>query len=231
METNTLTGQLVSDTYDGLLHIKGEEFPSTGQVDVVDGVGNVSSIKLGRACEGMTVCGPLVADSIVANSIELTGLSSGSDVDFYTNVINILYPVGSIYLSLIDSAPFTNSGTTWVKVSQGRFLVGVGTGTDANGISKTFNAENNTGGEYEHQLTTSELPAHNHTPNENASYPYFVTWHSANLYARPVAGQVSSRHYSFETLPKSQTLNQTGGNQFHNNLPPSYGVYVWKRTI
>jgi microcystin-dependent protein len=40
-------------------------------------------------------------------------------------------------------------------------LIGHGTGTDVNGVQKSFNA-GSTGGEYEHSLSTSEMPVHSH---------------------------------------------------------------------
>ena len=80
--------------------------------------------------------------------------------------IDEMYPVGSVYISTSisnakDVATTLGVGT-WESYAQGRTLVGVGTGTDSNDISKIFKIDAE-GGEYSHTLTTSEIPSHSHT--------------------------------------------------------------------
>ena len=53
-------------------------------------------------------------------------------------------------------------GGTWEKYSQGRTLIGEGTGTDSNGLIQTF-TNSTTGGEYTHKLTNDEMPNHTHS--------------------------------------------------------------------
>lgn len=62
------------------------------------------------------------------------------------------YPVGAIYLSVNDVDPSSLFGGTWERIG-GRFLLGA---------DSTY-AAGSTGGEAAHQLTTSEMPSHNHT--------------------------------------------------------------------
>lgn len=81
---------------------------------------------------------------------------------FQTFTLDKAYPVGSIYMSVNDANPSTFFGGTWEAFGQGRVLIGAGEGTDANSVKKTFTG-GATGGEYEHKLTTAEMPAHNHT--------------------------------------------------------------------
>lgn len=61
------------------------------------------------------------------------------------------YPVGSIYLSVTDVDPSSLFGGTWERIG-GRFLLGA---------DSTY-AAGSTGGEASHQLTTAEMPSHNH---------------------------------------------------------------------
>ena len=85
--------------------------------------------------------------------------------------INEIYPVGSIYISTTDDNiddVIARFGGEWEKYSQGRTLVGEGTGTDINGNVSTF-AVNNTGGEYSHTLTTSQLPSHSHIYSKSST--------------------------------------------------------------
>ena len=60
----------------------------------------------------------------------------------------ILYPIGSIYMSVNSTNPSQLFGGTWVQIS-GRFLYCTNNSMD-------------TGGEATHKLTINEMPSHNH---------------------------------------------------------------------
>lgn len=211
---NDLTEQYIDESYPGLLHSNGAELPATGQEDIYDGLGNKSSLKLGRACNGATVCGELTVDDIVVtNTSSLMGL-----------LLDLIHPVGSIFMNTAATNPGTTMGGTWQLVSEGRFLVGVGTGTDQNGVQKSFIPEDNAG-EYVHTLTVAELAAHDHDI-------YFtnrsVSDDNTGGAAYPSASQRNL--YSETTLNLGEYTESVGLNNAHNNTTPSYGVYIWKRT-
>lgn len=64
----------------------------------------------------------------------------------------LLYPIGSIYMSIQDTNPSVFFGGTWERIAKGKTLVGVDeSDTD-------FNASSKTGGEKTHTLSSSELP-------------------------------------------------------------------------
>lgn len=71
------------------------------------------------------------------------------------------YPVGSIYISISETNPSELFGGEWERYGEGRTLIGAGTGTDINSISRTYTV-GATGGEYAHRLTVSEMPSHSH---------------------------------------------------------------------
>lgn len=68
-------------------------------------------------------------------------------------ILNIIYPVGSIYLSWNSTNPSTYFGGTWTQL-KGGFLYGFvespGTG---NGTGTSTNS---------HTLTINQIPSHNH---------------------------------------------------------------------
>ena len=57
------------------------------------------------------------------------------------------YPIGYIYISINSTNPSTYFGGTWEQIAGGRILIGVGTGTDVDGVTKTIAAQE-TGGSY-----------------------------------------------------------------------------------
>lgn len=74
----------------------------------------------------------------------------------FVNLLDIVYPVGSIYHSMNTTSPADFVGGTWTKIKT--FLYGA-------------DVANQTGGEAEHTLTIDEMPKHNHrTINQNCIF-------------------------------------------------------------
>lgn len=132
--------------------------------------------------------------------------SGGADV---STVLDKVYPVGSIYMSVNSTNPKTLFGGTWVQIKD-RFLLAAGT---------TYKA-GATGGEATHTLTENEMPNHNHAvyyPNAGAAD------HSAP--GNYPDGPSDSTYYAVGSYTSS-----AGGGGAHNNMPPYLSVYMWKRT-
>ena len=125
-------------------------------------------------------------------------------------ILEAVYPIGSIYMSVNSTSPATLFGGTW-KAIQGKFLLGA--------YGNTYKA-GSTGGEATHTLTTSEMPSHNHAvyyPNAGADD------HSAP--GNYPDGPSDSTYYAVGSYTSS-----AGGGKAHNNMPPYLAVYIWKRT-
>jgi microcystin-dependent protein len=219
MASTTLTNTKIKETYVGVLHSNGTVLPTTGQEDIYDGGGNKSSIKIGRACNGVTICGPLSCSSISIGNIK--------------TLIDVLYPINSIFLSTDNTNPGIRFvGTTWSQSSSGRFLAGVGTGND--GTTNYTVAAGNFNGEYNHTLTTAEMPTHDHTPSGTGNVnPIGLIERSGGASPRnktPSAYDTGGSGDEMYVYSSVFPLNVIGGNQAHNNIPPGFGIYVWKRT-
>lgn len=121
-------------------------------------------------------------------------------------VFDMVYPVGSVYVSVNSTSPETLFGGTWVQIKD-KFLLSAG---------DTYKA-GATGGEATHVLTVDEMPRHNHSiDNLNASgstTPYMT------VQAQEKKGYGGNVQTFF-----------TGGGQAHNNMPPYIVVYIWQRT-
>lgn len=115
--------------------------------------------------------------------------------------INLVYPVGSIYMSVNDVSPSTLFGGSWEKIED-TFLLASGS---------TF-ALGQTGGEINHTLTIDEMPSHTHS----ILYKN-VTITSGDTYTNELSG---SENYNTSSV---------GGSQPHNNMPPYLVVNIWKR--
>lgn len=124
-------------------------------------------------------------------------------------ILEAVYPVGSIYMSVNNVSPATLFGGTW-KAIQGKFLLGAN--------SSTYKA-GSTGGEAAHTLTESEMPSHKHSiwfPNDGGEQSAAIGY--------PDAGSKNT-YYA-----EASKTSGTGGGAAHNNMPPYLAVYIWKRT-
>ena len=119
------------------------------------------------------------------------------------SIVDIVYPVGSIYLAYNHTNPGTLfPGTTWARIENAFPWFTGATGT----IGQT-------GGEREVTLTVENLPAHNHGGTyTNAGTARTHSW---------LASGGSAMGYD--------TVN-TGGGTAHNNMPPYIQISAWRRT-
>lgn len=146
--------------------------------------------------------------------IQINEVSGTDNINFTLketcSLVNLLYPIGQIIIKG-DNADYSNwLGFTWERTAVGKVLVGLDTtDTDFNTIGKT-------GGEKTHTLTIDEMPSHKH----DIKYASNDTGFGDNYFT---AGKKSS--YSTSSVP----INNTGGNQAHNNLQPYQVVAYWKR--
>ena len=201
MASTSLTNTNISNTYVGVLHAKGAALPATGQEDVYDGFGNKSALKVGQAGKGIDVDGPL-GDA------------------FKTAIAEAIYPIGSVTFSQDNTNPGSRfTGTTWVQIATGRFIAGQGAGNDGT-EAKTIPAGNDTTGKYNHQLTTAELPSHGHEAK-------FSSGGSVSLGGDTISPGNSNNG---NDRLSNDVVQNTGDNTPHNNMPPSFGLYVWQRT-
>lgn len=151
----------------------------------------------------------------------------------FKRIFNLVYPVGSIYMSVNSTSPATLFGGTWVQLKD-RFLLGAG---DSYTNGKT-------GGEATHTLTITEMPSHNHsspTGKAGSHSHYLGAYNSgseASGYGVGLAGGFQNRIMVSTTTGNStasagehtHTISSQGGSGAHNNMPPYLAVYMWKRT-
>lgn len=132
------------------------------------------------------------------------------------NLIDIIYPVGSIYMSVNDTNPSILFHGTWERIKD-RFLLASG---------DTYSA-GSTGGEANHTLTVDEMPSHAHNfDNYISGYPDTSNRTEMGKWTMPLINLVNPN----DTVGAGQYTNAAGNSKPHNNMPPYLSVYVWKRT-
>lgn len=129
-----------------------------------------------------------------------------------TEILNMVYPVGSVYMSTSSANPSTFIGGTWQRYAQGRTIVGVSES------EAEFSYVGKTGGEKSHRLTNQEMPSHSHGFNGNKMVGNGFGDAPANVTASGGWFQLHSK------------TGSEGGDQPHNNLQPYITTYIWLRT-
>ena len=160
------------------------------------------------------------------------GLMSKDDKAKLDTLIDKLYPVGSIYLSVIDIDPGTFIGGRWKRIKD-RFLLAAG---------DTYPA-GSAGGEATHRLSAEEMPSHAHTVR---------IWDPQGTRGDAQGASAATYGATLITVPNGATTSLTwnnstpkvamngigdpagvtefsGGGKKHNNMPPYVTVYVWLR--
>ena len=171
-------------------------------------------------------------------------------------ILNKAYPIGSIYITLVNTNPSETIGGEWRRVAEGRCLVGV-------------SAERNitlrkTGGSITTTLNESNIPAHTHNVNisgstsgvgdhshntsDNSSYTRTTDYNNRDNYVKyKGSGDTDRRrndtYYVNENI--NRTTNGAGGHSHTVNVSgntsrvgsgapvnvenPYLGVYMWER--
>ena len=213
------SGQIITTTTNGVLTAsstitksKISDFP-TSMTPSSHTHGNISNDgKIGSSSGKLIVTGNNGVLSAV-NTIEKSKVNN-----FNKEVVDIVYPVGSIYMSVNSTSPATLFGGTWEQLKD-KFLLASGdtysngaTGGSADATLVSHQHGTNESGEY---FVTSEINTANNTT---------VSYNSNGN--RIVDGQLSggsSFHHRVGT-------GYVGSSATGKNMPPYLVVNVWKRT-
>lgn len=134
-----------------------------------------------------------------------------------SDILEVIYPVGAIYHSgKVSTNPSSTLGFgTWVAEAEGRVMVGVGTGNDTINSPRAFTVSE-TGGEYDHQLTASEM----------ATVTYDADLHIDGD-SSPISG---GAEMGTSTVIDKLDIATNAGDQPHTNVQPYVAYYIWRRT-
>ena len=136
-------------------------------------------------------------------------------------LVDLVYPVGSIYMSVNAVDPGTILGGTWEQIKD-RFLLSAGDTYEGGA----------TGGEATHVLSVEEMPSHKHyvitdRPEQNGlcSSGTATSGTDGSNWSFVDTGCDASSNASGNFI-----AGPVGGSQPHNNMPPYIQISAWRRT-
>lgn len=166
-------------------------------------------------------------------------------------LLDYIYPVGSIYMSINPSDPSTLFGGVWVKLQEGVVVLSAG---------DTYTA-GSTGGEASHAITEAEMPSHTHTQVEHshdrgsmeirgsigactgawdytggatgAFYKGSIKYEigsGGSPIAKYSVYMEASKDWSGTTNSVAPAINATGQSQPMSLIQPYFSAYIWYRT-
>lgn len=237
-EENSISAKLVSE------QAKSESAQALAKANTAEATANnasqASSVALSKATEALT--------QVVNKQGTIVTVNNEYKANFTNNdIVDIVYPVGSIYMSVNSISPETLFGGVWERIMD-KFLLGAGSTFLAGSI----------GGEASHTLTISEMPSHTHTQNEHTHEAISTSegehihhiynsglgegydlgfWPVKELDTSTNKGWSNSKtssaglhNHTIVVESATATNKKTGGGVAHNNMPPYLAVYMWKRS-
>lgn len=212
------------------------------------GLGEVEN-KSGAAIRGEMTASEInnALGYIAARQSEVTQLSS--------DLLEKVYPVGSIYFSVIDKNPGILFGGTWERFAKGQTLIGVNeSDNDFESVKKTGGSKTHVHSTNDHTLTSDEIPAHNHSVNavnisssgSHGHTTYYLQDNSASgsggrmgtsgNHTKERTDVVKTGGAHTHTVPAHNTNNAgNGGSHNHgntgsaSNLSPYITTFIWTR--
>lgn len=181
--------------------------------------------------------------------LSLTELSWYDKDGKLRNILDFVHPVGSIYMTMNNQNPSTLFGGTWVRWGEGRVPVGVSEN------DSDFGTVEKIGGEKKHQLTTDEMPAHDHKGTYTNTRHSIIHTPKPNDQVILVQSGTDAFEVTYKQTESSETVQSSGvsirptqdidytekvtalygvpsqgESGAHNNLQPYITCYMWKRT-
>lgn len=147
----------------------------------------------------------------------------------FVNLMDVIYPVGSIYLSTAATSPAASIGGTWTKIENCTLAAG------GNVYGQPGSYASND------KISTLEIPDHQHQVaawnSATASYSNCDFWRTNagsgvgwNLlsYASTIGGDTGWNLWTLGTWRIDANGNLVKEQKAH--IPYHYSLYVWKRT-
>lgn len=221
VQNKVITGALNGKANSSHTHTKSEitDFPSipSKTSDLTNDSGFITSSSLPTKTSDLTNDGDgsnvFVKDNDSRLSDARTPLAHTHLSSDVTDLIDVIYPVGSIYMSVNSVDPSTLFGGTWEQIED-KFLLASGTSYSNGSTGGSANAVN---------------VAHSHTTGRD----YVLTTDGPGVSRVSTAGEtgtkVSNLLQSRDAIYRNK-VNMEGVSGTGKNMPPYLAVNIWKRT-
>ena len=148
-----------------------------------------------------------------------------------TNLVDLIYPVGAIFMSAVSTNPGTYLGGTWEQIKD-KFLLAAGDtyAAGAEGGSADAVAVSHTHTQAAHSHGTGDSSHKNFPASSTTIYNDNASLMSGSGQAYPYSKGESTWANRTATSSVTPKINASGEDGTGKNMPPYLTVYMWKRT-
>lgn len=145
----------------------------------------------------------------------------------FENLLDLMYPVGTLYFSFDNNSPASKFGGMWVQLKE-TFLY-------------CANSSNVSGGTNQQKLTINQMPNHGHNDLYalgrggriylNSNFLQSATI-STGFYCNIIGSNPGWGYYKLKNESEDYdrlTVSNVGGGQSFNNMPAYTTCYCWRR--
>ena len=169
----------------------------------------------------------MAVNLINSNDIEITKNNDDISLSIKTSkiedLIDMIYPIGSVYISVSSTNPATLFGGTWSQINEGYYLMSAGENYLADQYLQQ-GLPNITGQFYSRTWNDTNL-----IDAGNSSGAFTTTLHGGTKWAQQVTGSSSTDRNTDLTSFDASSSNAIYGAS-NRVQPATYIVYIWKRT-
>ncbi|MBP3541509.1 MAG: hypothetical protein J6K72_06815 [Clostridia bacterium] len=168
------------------------------------------SLNATQKAQAVANIGALTSSGTVDNANKLGGKT-------YQEIVNAIYPVGSLFFSMNATSPASLFGGSWTQITD-KFIYAAG--------SNYYVGQ--TGGAQTVSLSIANLPYHTHgmrmgwSDNLETVNSVITTVERQGLTAGTAESHV--------VVDAGYTTNAAGSGTAHTNMPPFVAAYIWQRT-
>lgn len=145
----------------------------------------------------------------------------------FVNLLDIIYPVGSLYFSVSEVSPADNVGGTWAQIKD---AVLAASGDSYSGAVNNYHGNK--------AMTVNQMPSHSHIPTGfNGSIPNAERWeyvfHVMNFDGSggmQQSGRYSYLNSTYRDIVRFCSNEEAKVGRGQNYIPYHYSINVWKRT-
>ena len=145
----------------------------------------------------------------------------------FVNLLDIIYPVGSLYFSVSEVSPADSVGGTWEQIKD---AVLAASGNSYSGAVNAYHGNK--------AMTVDQMPSHTHIPkNFSGSVPDSEVWeyvfHVLNFDSsghEQSSGRYSRLSNTGKDVTRFCSNEDAKAGRGQNYIPYHYSINVWKRT-
>ena len=230
-----------------------------GWSDEFDAMFEELEVQISQAASQTLIDGSVTTIKIADNAVTTEKIANGSvtaEKFGGGGLVDLIYPIGSIYMSVNSTSPAFLFGGTWEQIKD-KFLLSSGDNYTAG----------TTGGEASHVLSAEEMPSHNHnipvlsgtaasngahthrsdtldgwmaykggsTGGDSARYrvaagaSYYTIGAITQSHLGYSGSTTSAGSHAHSVSINANTSGLSGSGNAHNNMPPYLSVYMWTR--